>query len=206
MKRNEGAAIVTNNRSGQRGAYRKSAGGRQGVSPAKDEDCAALTNKLSQMRKVFGDMKRFCTVLLFAFVFGVTPAFAYLSISVEAVDQFSDGADVFIAVYEDGIPVAVDFSFKLDDGYNVVSTGSGSTDENGEAILRFSGLSSGAHFSGVVWVGDYDDPEALQTFSFSAESTGCNAGGIGLTLLALIGLPAALKKKKPFENCRGTPI
>jgi hypothetical protein len=144
-------------------------------------------------------MKRFySSVLFFAFVLGATPAFASLSISVGSIEQFSDGADVPIAIYEDGTPVAVDFSFELDDGYNIVSEGSGSTDENGQAVIIFSGLSSGTDFKGEIWVGGYDDFEAFQTFSFSTEteSIGCNAGGVGLIGLALIGLPVVLKKKK----------
>lgn len=145
-------------------------------------------------------MKRFCTSALFfvfAFVLGVTPAFASLSISIGDIDQFSDGAEVSIAIYEDGEPVAVDFGFKLDDGNYIVSEGSGSTDENGQAIIGFSGLSSDGNFSGVIWVGDYDDPDVSQTFSFSTESaTSCNASGIGLIWLASAGLIAVLKKEK----------
>lgn len=141
-------------------------------------------------------MKRFySSVIFFAFVLSVTPAFASLSISVGTIDSFSDGADVPLAIYEDGAPVVVDFSFKLDDGYNIVSTGNGSTDENGQAIIEFSGLSSDGNFSGVIWIGDYDDPEVSQTFSFSTESASCNASGIGLIGSALAGLIVALKRK-----------
>jgi hypothetical protein len=145
-------------------------------------------------------MKRFYgTVLFFAFVLAAAPAFASLNISVVAIEQFSDGADISIVIYEDGIPAAVDFSFQLHDGYDVVNEGSGSTGENGEAVIGFSGFPSDAYFEGEIWVGDYDDPEASQTFSFSTEAAGCNAGGIGIgsigpIWLALIGL--ALKKKR----------
>jgi hypothetical protein len=150
-------------------------------------------------------MKRFHkAVFFFLFVFGtcaVTPAFAFLRISVWTIDRFANGADVPITIYEDGVPVSVDFSFELDDGEDVVREGWGNTDDNGEAIIEFSDLPNDAHFGGEIWVGDYDDPEAFQTFSFSTDSnleeksSGCNLAGIGLFGPALIGLTVAYKKK-----------
>jgi hypothetical protein len=157
--------------------------------------------------KGVSSMKRFYSAIsffVFVFALGVTPAFASLTINVGAIDRFSDGADVSIAIYEDGIPVAVYFNFALDDDSNVVSEGSSSTNENGEAILEFSGLSSDTYFTGKIWIGDDDDPEASQTFSFSTDSSleektninACNIGGIGLICLALIGVSAMFKKKR----------
>jgi hypothetical protein len=157
-------------------------------------------------------MKRFYRIVLFLifvfvfmFVLGVTSAFAFLTINVGIIERFSDGANVSIAIYEDGVPVTVDFNFELDYGSSVVSEGSYSTDENGEAMIEFSGLSSDAYFTGEIWVGDSDDPEASQTFSFSTDSSlesleeiinACNIGGIGLIWLTLSSLFVVRKKNR----------
>ncbi|MDR2179282.1 MAG: hypothetical protein LBP21_03140 [Synergistaceae bacterium] len=150
-------------------------------------------------------MKRFHSATLFIlFVLGVgaaTPAFASLSISVGTIDRFADGADVTVTIYEDDVPVAVDFNFKLDDGENVVIESTGSTDENGEATIVFDSLLTDVDFSGAIWIGDYDDPEAFQTFSFSTSSdleekyASCNVAYIELVGLVLLVLSVLLKRK-----------
>jgi hypothetical protein len=138
-------------------------------------------------------------------VITVIPAFAEVSISVGTIDRYADGADVPITIYEDENPGAdILFSFELYKNDEIISDGTGTTDTNGEALIEFSELPSDTRFTGEVWVGDYDDPEAAQTFSFSTDSSleekfninACNIGGIGLIWLALIGLSAMFKKKR----------
>jgi hypothetical protein len=147
---------------------------------------------------VFAIKRLYSTVFFFLFVFAVSiaaPAFASVSISVGTIEQFADGADIPITIYEDRIPVAVSFSFELYNGANLVSEGEASTDEDGEATISFSGLSSETYFTGEIWIGDYDDPEAFQTFSFTTDSVaGCSAGGLEWIGLLLTGLFMALKK------------
>ena len=137
----------------------------------------------------------------FLFVFAVSiaaPAFASVSISVGTIEQFADGADIPITIYEDGIPVAVSFSFMLYDGDNAVKGGKDDSDENGDATIRFDDLSSETYFRGEIWVGDYDDPDAFQTFSFTTEGSvaGCSTGGLEWIGLLLTGLFVTLKNSK----------
>jgi hypothetical protein len=151
-------------------------------------------------------MKRFYGSLfffLFVFCVGVvTPAFASVSISVEAIDPYSDGADVLIVIYENGSPASLPFGFELFDKEG--QGGVAYTDEYGEALIEFRNLASDTYFEGIIWVGDYDDPEYICQFSFSTDSSleeagggGCNAGvGSGFALFALAGLVIKLGKKR----------
>jgi hypothetical protein len=154
-------------------------------------------------------MKQFCGIafrdVFLASIFCVmaaAPAFAWMDISVGTIDRYADGADVPIVIYEDGSPGAgVFFSFELYDKDDIIRDGSGTTDGNGEALIEFSGLQSDARFEGEIWVGNYNDPEAVRTFSFATDSNleskggGCNVGLGGWTGLILSGFIWARRKK-----------
>jgi hypothetical protein len=147
-----------------------------------------------------------CLASVVCFV-AVVPAFAEMSISVGTIERYADGADVPVTIYEDENPgTTVAFSVELYENDEIIWDGTGATDTNGQALIQFSGLAADTRFEGEIWVGDYDDPEASSTFSFSTDSdlerktaVGCNAGiGVGMgvwTGLILGGFISARKKK-----------
>jgi hypothetical protein len=135
------------------------------------------------------------------------PAFGEMSISVGTIDRYADGADVPVTIYEDENPGAdIFFSFELYKNDEIISDGTETTDTNGEALIEFSELPADTRFTGEIWVGDYDDPEAAKTFSFSTDSdleskeskvNGCNAGigGIGGWISLILGGFILARKK-----------
>ena len=157
------------------------------------------------MKKFYGMALRDVCLASIVCVVAAGPAFAWMDIGVVTIDKYADGADVPIAIYEDGSPGAeIFFSFELyGEKDEIIRDGSGTTDENGEALIEFSGLESDKRFEGAIWVGNYDDPEAVGTFSFATDSSlesksgGCNVGlggWMGWMGLILGGFILARKK------------
>jgi hypothetical protein len=147
-------------------------------------------------------------------VLAAGPAFAGVRINVEAIDRYSDGADVFITIYENGYPgEGIFFDFELYERDEIIIGGSGITDSYGEALIEFSGLPSDTYFEGEIWVEDYDYClGASRTFAFWTDSSleskngGCDAGIGGWIGLLPVGFIAARKRKpshgKAISQCQ----